>query len=55
MIGATGEEIVVILVQFTAMARPLPDEGPQSGVHHSAEELARSWRALDLRMATKVL
>ena len=47
----------IFLVQttvFTATAGPLPDKGPESGVHHSPWELARSWRALDLRMATNV-
>jgi hypothetical protein len=40
---------------LTAMARPLPDERSESDVHHRPEELARSWRAFDLRIATKVL
>jgi hypothetical protein len=40
---------------LTAMACPLPNEGPQGGIHHSPGELLRSWRAFDLRMATKVL
>lgn len=51
------QEIGIALVQpavFAATARALPDEGPESGVHHSPSELARSWRALDLRMATNV-
>ena len=40
---------------FAATSCPLPHEGPERGIHHSPEELARSWRALDLRMATNVL
>ena len=57
VIDVETQEIRVILVQaavFAAMACPLPDESPESGLHHSAFELARSWRALDLRMATNV-
>jgi hypothetical protein len=57
VLNVKRQEIGVVLVQpavFTATACPLPDEGPESGVHHSPWELARSWRALDLRMATNV-
>ena len=39
---------------FAATACPLPDEGPERGVHHSPVELARSWRAFDFRIATNV-
>jgi hypothetical protein len=45
----------VQLTVLTAAARPLPDKGPESDIHHSPGELPRSWRAFDLRMATKVL
>ena len=58
VLDVEGKEIVIILVQaavLTATACPLPDEGPERGIHHSPGELARSWRAFDLRMATKVL
>jgi hypothetical protein len=58
MLGVEGEKIVIVLMQaavFTATACPLPDIGSESHVHYSPGELARSWRALDLRMATNVL
>jgi hypothetical protein len=57
VLNMEGPKIGIVLVQsavFTAMAGPLSDEGPESGVHQSPSELARSWRALDLRMATNV-
>src|SRR5271157_645365 len=57
MLNVERQEIGVVFVQpavFTATASPHPDKGPESGVHHSPWELARSWRALDLRMATNV-
>jgi hypothetical protein len=57
VLNVEGQEIGVVLVKpavFTAAARPLPDQGPESGVHHSPWESARSWRAFDLRMATNV-
>jgi hypothetical protein len=53
-----GAVIVIILVQaavLTAAACPRSDKGPERGIHHSLGELARRWRALDLRKATKVL
>src|SRR5258707_2959541 len=49
------QEIGVVFVKvavFTPMACALPNEGPQNGIHHSPGVPARSWRALDLRMAT---
>ena len=58
MFDVESDDIIVVFVEvavFTATACPLPDEGPESGIHHSPEELARSWRAFDLRMAMKVL
>lgn len=58
VLNVEGDEIVVFFVEaavFTTMACPLPDEGPESGVHYSPGELASSWRALDLSMATNVL
>jgi hypothetical protein len=39
------EEIIIILVQaavLTAVGCPLPDEGPERGIHQSPGELARS-------------
>ena len=51
------QEIGVVFVKpavFTAAAGPFPDEGPERGIHHSPEEAARSWRALDFRMAINV-
>ena len=39
---------------FAAMACPLPDEGSERCIHHSPPLAARSWRAFDFRMATKV-
>ena len=58
MLDMEGEEIVIVFVQaavLTAAARPLPDEGPERGIHQSPWEWASSWRAFDFRMATKVL
>ncbi|HJT35946.1 MAG TPA: hypothetical protein VJ783_28215 [Pirellulales bacterium] len=59
MLDVQRKQIVVILVQaaiFTAAACALPDEGTESGIYsHLPEELARSWRAFDLRIATTVL
>ena len=58
VLDVEGEQIIIILVQvavLTATAGALPDEGAERGIHHSPGELARSWRAFDLRMATKVL
>jgi hypothetical protein len=58
VLNVKRQEIGVVLMKpavFTATTRPLPNEGPESGVHHSPWELARSWRALDLRIATNVL
>jgi hypothetical protein len=52
------DEIVVLFVKaavITTMACPLPDKGPESGVHYPPGELASSWRAFDLRMAMNVL
>jgi hypothetical protein len=39
---------------FAATSRPLADEGLKLSIHHSPGRAARSWRALDFRMATKV-
>src|SRR5262245_17936888 len=58
VLNMKGQEVVVVFVQaavLTAAAGPLANEGPESGVHHSRGEWARSCRAFDLRMATKVL
>jgi hypothetical protein len=53
-----GKNVVVILVKpavFAATACPLADESTKRSVHQRPEELARSWRALDFRMAMNVL
>jgi hypothetical protein len=34
--------LFVKMAVFAATACPLPDEGPERGIHHSPEELARS-------------
>lgn len=58
MLYMKSEEVGVVLMQaaiLTPTAGPFPDEGPQPGIHQLRSELARSWRALDFRMATNVL
>ncbi len=42
------------MAEFTATACALANEAPDCGMHHSSPLPARSWRAFDLRMATKV-
>jgi hypothetical protein len=39
---------------LTAMAGALTNESLQGGIHYSREELAKIWRAFDLRIAMKV-
>lgn len=58
MFNVECNSIIVVLMEttiFASMVRPPTDEGTQRGAHHSPAELARSWRAFDLRMATNVL
>ncbi len=57
VLNVESQEVGLVFVKaavFTATACPLPDEGPERGIHHSPGELVRSWRAFDFRMATKV-
>jgi hypothetical protein len=57
MLNMERQKVRVLLVKptvFTGTPSPISDECPEGGVHHSPWELARSWRALDLRMATNV-
>ncbi len=45
MLDVESEEVCIVFVQaavFTATACPLPDEGPEGGIHHSPAELASS-------------
>ena len=46
--------VLVRLAIFAATACAFTNEGSECGVHHSSERAVRSWRALDLRMPTKV-
>jgi len=39
---------------FATPACPLSDEGSERSIHYSPRLGARSWRAFDFRMATKV-
>jgi len=58
VLDVEDQNVVVFVVNaavFTLAACPLPDEGPERGIHPLPGELASSWRAFDLRMATKVL
>jgi hypothetical protein len=57
VLDVEGKEVGVIFVQaavFTAMAGPLSDESAERGIYYSSGQWARSWRAFDLRNATKV-
>ena len=57
LLDVERQEIGIVLVKaavFTASTCSLTDEGPQSSVHHSPRELARSCRAFDLSVATNV-
>jgi hypothetical protein len=57
VLNVESQEIGVVLVQPTILAPTscsLPDEVPEAGVYHSLLIPARSWRALDFRMATNV-
>ena len=52
------KQTIIVLMQtavFAAAACALTDVGPERSVNHLSAELARSWRAFDLRIATTVL
>ncbi|HEV3339567.1 MAG TPA: hypothetical protein VG125_04405, partial [Pirellulales bacterium] len=56
VLDVEGEKIVVVFVEaavLTTAACPISDKGPERGIHHSRGQFPRSWRAFDLRMATK--
>lgn len=58
MLDVERKQIVLVLVQmavFTAAACPAADKGAECSISHLPAELARSWRAFDLRIATTVL
>ena len=58
MLYMEGNYVIIFVVNAAVLAAaicPLPHEGPECGIRPFPGELANSWRAFDLRIATNVL